>query len=245
MERETQYYIAQGEQVQGPFPVSRVLAWIESGKVRPEMLFSREGGAWRAGHECPELFPVARSGRARRSPARRAGRGRAPSDEPGPGRRSRRSVRRAAPGSVLTVVVLDFIAVVLYALLGFLMLGVGAVAAARHSGSEGLAQWFQIFGVVMLVFAGAYVALAVFLIKGSSVARVLQIALSALSLVASLVQIVRIGTVEMMGMFGLALNALIIVLLLTPTAAAFFTGADPARSSRRGGGGRPARRRAR
>ena len=55
--QETRYYIAQGENVQGPFPRSRVLALIAEGKVRADMLFSAEGGDWVSGHECPDLFP--------------------------------------------------------------------------------------------------------------------------------------------------------------------------------------------
>ncbi|MDA1196068.1 MAG: hypothetical protein O2894_12930, partial [Planctomycetota bacterium] len=54
---EPQYYIAQGEKVQGPFPLSRrVVGWAQMGRVRPDMLFSREGGAWVAGRDCPEIF---------------------------------------------------------------------------------------------------------------------------------------------------------------------------------------------
>ncbi len=55
--REPQYFIAQGQDVQGPFDKSRVLKWIQAGRARPEMLYSLEGGDWRQGHQCPELFP--------------------------------------------------------------------------------------------------------------------------------------------------------------------------------------------
>lgn len=58
MDREPQFWIAQGQQVQGPFPLSRVRGWIAAGRARPEMLYSRDGGPWRPGPEHPELFPA-------------------------------------------------------------------------------------------------------------------------------------------------------------------------------------------
>ena len=56
---EPQWTIAQGENVQGPFPESKVRRYIEAGRVRADMLFSRDGGDWVPGHEIPALFPPA------------------------------------------------------------------------------------------------------------------------------------------------------------------------------------------
>ena len=43
---EPRYFIAQGENVQGPFTRSRVLDLVRQGKVRADMMFSLEGGEW-------------------------------------------------------------------------------------------------------------------------------------------------------------------------------------------------------
>lgn len=57
-EAELRYYIAQGAHIQGPYLASRVRELIAEQQVRPDMQFSLEGGAWRPGPECPELFPA-------------------------------------------------------------------------------------------------------------------------------------------------------------------------------------------
>ena len=56
---ESNYHIAQGENVQGPYTKSQVLQLIEEGKVRQDMLFSKDGADWVEGGQCPELFPSA------------------------------------------------------------------------------------------------------------------------------------------------------------------------------------------
>ncbi len=56
---EPRYFIAQGENVQGPFTRSRVLELARQGKVCAEMMFSLEGGEWVQGHQVPDLFPQA------------------------------------------------------------------------------------------------------------------------------------------------------------------------------------------
>ena len=58
---EPQYYIAQGQDVQGPFTAAKIRAYIRAGRVRKEMMFSRDGGPWVAGSEIPELFPAAQA----------------------------------------------------------------------------------------------------------------------------------------------------------------------------------------
>ncbi|MHC5011377.1 MAG: hypothetical protein ACYTG6_10560 [Planctomycetota bacterium] len=62
MEGETRYYIAQGENVQGPFPRSKVVDLIRQGRARPDMLYSAEGGPWIVGHEVADLFPGGAAG---------------------------------------------------------------------------------------------------------------------------------------------------------------------------------------
>ncbi|MDF1702257.1 MAG: GYF domain-containing protein, partial [Planctomycetota bacterium] len=160
---DPQYWIAQGEDVQGPYARSKLRAWIAAGRVRPDMLFSLEGGEWVQGHDCPELFapeigggassgppamPAAQAAPASAAPSRGGGRRRRrPARARGPARRDRdqddddggrgRHARPAGPpGAVMTVVILDFLGVALY---GFL--GVGAillVAAAKKDGSTGM-----------------------------------------------------------------------------------------------------------
>ena len=39
-------WIRQGDQVQGPFPTDKVLEWVIAGKIRPEMMLSRDGAEW-------------------------------------------------------------------------------------------------------------------------------------------------------------------------------------------------------
>ena len=56
---ESNYHIAQGENVQGPYTKSQVLQLVEEGKVRQDMLFSKDGADWVEGSHCPELFPGA------------------------------------------------------------------------------------------------------------------------------------------------------------------------------------------
>jgi len=54
---EPRYFIAQGENVQGPFTRSRVMDLVRQGKVTADMMFSLEGGEWVQGHQIPDLFP--------------------------------------------------------------------------------------------------------------------------------------------------------------------------------------------
>ncbi len=56
---DSRYFVAVGQNVQGPFTQKRLLELIASGKVRASMMFSLEGGEWVPGSQCPELFPPA------------------------------------------------------------------------------------------------------------------------------------------------------------------------------------------
>ena len=49
-------YIRQGEDVQGPFPVERVRAFIRAGKATSDMAYSRDGQHWVLGSEIPGFF---------------------------------------------------------------------------------------------------------------------------------------------------------------------------------------------
>ncbi len=56
---ESRYFVAVGQNVQGPFTQKRLLELIAIGKVHADMMFSLEGGEWVSGSQCPELFPRA------------------------------------------------------------------------------------------------------------------------------------------------------------------------------------------
>ena len=266
---EPQYWIAQGENVQGPFGRQQVLAWIDAGKVRADMLFSRDGGDWVAGHELPELFapaapaaappppvapafddaPPARSrGRHGRSAARSRRHDYDDYDDEPRGRPARRGGKPKPPGAVMTVVILDFISAALYGFAGvasFLL-----VAAAKKEGEGGgLTNIVLFLGLVALVMAALYLLLGILIKGGSSGARVAQILLSGLGILMGLGTLVQ-GEVDISSIIGLAINILIVVLLLGRDASAFFTAASGMTGRRRprtvgggGGGGRGRRRR--
>ena len=69
---EQQFFIRQGESVQGPFSVEKIRAWISTGRVRPEMELSEDGtNFWRGDQiaglfDAPATAPVATSGAAPR-----------------------------------------------------------------------------------------------------------------------------------------------------------------------------------
>lgn len=53
---ESNYHIAQGENVQGPYTRTQALELIQQGKARIDMLYSKDGADWVEGYDCPELF---------------------------------------------------------------------------------------------------------------------------------------------------------------------------------------------
>lgn len=158
---EPQYYIAQGQNVQGPFTAEKIRAYIQAGRVRKEMLFSQDGGPWVIGSEIPALFPAAAQGAPpplpeaqaaapapvaaaapEPAPVRRAPSPRRRAPARGPRRRddhddyddrhARRSRRPVGmPGSVLAVVIIDFIYAALAGLGGILMLLAASAARAQ------------------------------------------------------------------------------------------------------------------
>ena len=118
---EPQYFIRQGEVVQGPFSGERIRGWIATGRVRPEMELSDDGTRFRRGDQFPGLFdaPVAA---AESESAPRPGRRR--DDDSGP-RRSRSTSRPPPPASIVVI--------------GCRVLGVIALIVALSVG-----QWAQI-----------------------------------------------------------------------------------------------------
>ena len=255
---EPQYYIAQGQDVQGPFPRSRILSWIEQGKVRDDMLFSLEGGDWVPGHDVPELFPTAtpaplaapapghapvRGGAP--APARRRG-GRAPrrrrddyddyDDEP----RGRRSLHRGkprAPSSVMVVVILDFIGAAIYGGLG--VFSIIAVAAVRSTGEKtgAAGNFLLLLGMFTIALAIAFIVLGILIKGGSNGARIAQVIISGLALLSGMGGLAS-GDVGFGTLFGIAINILIIAMLFGREASMFFAEAS-------GRGGRPRGRRRR
>ena len=63
----TQFFIRQGDDVQGPFGRARIRALVRRGRLRPEMELSRDRVSWTAASEVPGLFDGPRT---RRSPKR-------------------------------------------------------------------------------------------------------------------------------------------------------------------------------
>jgi hypothetical protein len=59
MAQGSQYYIAQGENVQGPFPLGQIERFVREGKARADMMYSVDGGEWVQGYDLPDLFPDA------------------------------------------------------------------------------------------------------------------------------------------------------------------------------------------
>jgi hypothetical protein len=111
---EQQFFIRQGEKVQGPFSVERIRGWIAAGRMHPEMELSEDGTSFRRGDQIPGLFDAPVADDAVRAPAREA---RAGSSGP------RTERPRSAPAPTVSVVA---IACRVLAVIGlFLALGVG------------------------------------------------------------------------------------------------------------------------
>ncbi len=163
---EPRYFIAQGENVQGPFTRTRVLELIQQGKVRADMMFSLEGGAWVQGHQVPDLFPAGAAGSAPlagyadaqgHTPAPPTPAGATP--RPSSGRRGGRRRPRLRPhrgGTVLTMGILGIVCAgcFVFGIIAWVM-GSGDLGQMR-SGSmdrsgEGTTQAGMICGIVGVV----------------------------------------------------------------------------------------------
>ncbi len=53
---EDQWWIAQGDNVQGPFTTDVVRRFIRAGRATEDLRYSRDGGTWTVGREFPALF---------------------------------------------------------------------------------------------------------------------------------------------------------------------------------------------
>jgi hypothetical protein len=251
MEAERTYYISQGKNVQGPFERSRILGWIESGRVRPEMLFSLDGNAWVRGHDCPDLFgltldptpavtpavpsvavppavlaapPAPAVPEARAPGSRTSGRRTAREERP------RRGGRRRIPGSVGTVSIIDFILAGLRLLLALLLNG---VATRLHEATElerafGLSRsadqvigLLQTMAVVYVMVAILGFVMGAWIRSGSRTAWGVHLVFAALASAAELWSVLD-GNVRLGAILALALDVLVLVLLLGRDARAFF-----------------------
>ncbi len=155
---------AVGQNVQGPFTQRRLLELIAEGKVRDDMMFSLEGGEWRPGSQCPELFPPAAASPAS-TVAPLAGQG--PPSAPRPpapvsssrtgGRRDGRR-RRYKEHRGNTVLVLGILGLVVCGICGIIAWVMGAAdlremrAGIMDPSGRGSTQAGMICGIIATVF---------------------------------------------------------------------------------------------
>jgi hypothetical protein len=265
-EEPPRYYIAQGQDVQGPFERAALLQWIQQGKVRPEMMFCEEDtDTWVSGHDCPDLFPhLARPAPLVPVPRQPVAPQPAPVYEmdegPAPVPRSlRHDVEHAhrahrappAPGGVIFAAVLDFLnaAICLWFVIGVVqwMDLMDALTGGEYDKSP-------FIGLMLAgaLFALGYIVLGFFLLKGSSGARIVQYVLSGLGIFAAVLRLSQIGeagsAAKLTLGISIAVAVLVIVLISTPQASEFFARSGrrhPYRGPPRGGAyrRRPRRRR--
>lgn len=101
---ERQFFIRQGEKVQGPFAEERLRGWIAAGRVRPEMELSEDGATFRRGAEFAGLFDASAPEAPPDAPPEPvvAKRRRSRDEEEAP-RRSLSSSRPPAPASIVVI----------------------------------------------------------------------------------------------------------------------------------------------
>jgi hypothetical protein len=157
---ESNYHIAQGENVQGPHTLPQAQKLIEEGKVRADMLFSRDGADWVEGYQLPELFPDALG--APEAPVRRD------AENPGlhrGGSRGRGRVEAHRGGAILA---LGIIGVVLCQICGIIAWVMGnkdlaKMKAGRMDRSgEGMTQAGKILGIISVALMVIGIAWVVF-----------------------------------------------------------------------------------
>lgn len=173
---ESNYHIAQGENVQGPYTYTKLMELIAQGRARPEMLFSRDGADWVEGFDCPELFaesepaevplgaPAAapapglgdNPGLHRRGSGRRVGGGRDGGRRDGGGRTSRRG--RVEPHRGTAIFVLGLLGLVMscgiFGVIAWVMANpdLEKMRAGRMDRSgEGLTVAGKILGIISVV----------------------------------------------------------------------------------------------
>ena len=144
---ESNYHIAQGENVQGPYTKSQVEQLIEEGKVRVDMLFSRDGADWVEGRDCPELFPDAMPAAPVRGGAQNPGLHRS-------GSRGRTRVEAHRGGAILA---LGIIGIVICGICGIIAWVMGNTDLAKMKAGrmdrsgEGMTQAGRILGIISTV----------------------------------------------------------------------------------------------
>ena len=241
---ETQYYIAQGENVQGPFPESKVRDYIQRGRVRKEMMFSVNGGDWVKGSTLPQLFPAAQAppppakktapaAPAAPAPARARVR-----DEPAPrGHTPRRArvadrPRRGPPSGFLTASIMDFIYAGL-ALAGgawLSMMSSAAIERLRNSPEGIIESWtnpelieqlevFVTMGWVFVVSGCVALVMGIAIRSGTAEARTAQfiVSIGLLGLCGWAMWNQWIGVITLIG-FGTQVAAIFLMMQLRPTA---------------------------
>ncbi len=256
MEPEPQYYILQGENVQGPYALSKVRAYIEQGRVRANMKFSRDGGDWVRGRECPELFPSAKPGPSPApaapapspnkapAPSRSRERSAAPPREARQGRRSRRPTRRHMPSSVLSISVLDFVRSLLALIAGIIVMALvshieSQMPLARlledaesYAEMEDALNTVRLIGYLGFLLAALYLLLGIWIRSGQPAARGMQFLVTGLSLAYAAYALLNEAAAKS-SILGIAIDVLILILLCGSDTSAFFSGREPRRRGRR------------
>lgn len=161
---QSNYHIAQGENVQGPYTLAQTQQLVEQGKVRADMLFSRDGADWVEGYQLPELFPDALA--APEAPVRRG------AENPGLHRggsrgRSRGRVEAHRGGAVLALGIVGIVFCQICGPIAWVMgnTDLAKMKAGRMDRSgEGLTQAGKILGIIATILLVLVLAYIVFII---------------------------------------------------------------------------------
>ncbi len=173
-----EWWIAQGEDMQGPFTLEAMHRFVRAGKATEELYYSVNGGDWTLGSELPELFAPPSPQPGTQAPAR---------ERPG---RSRRTSRSDAYGDVFdesgrnptrrhladeTGVPMTIKVAASIVFLGAALKAVAALLVA-DGGAAG-----NIAGLVILGMGLLQAVIGFYVLKGSDSARIILILLSLLS----------------------------------------------------------------
>lgn len=225
--QEAEYFIRQGDSVQGPFPESQIRAWVAQGRARQDMEFAEPGQVWVSGHDLPHLFapegepeayrPERSVGRRSRGRAGRRSRGSHPDD----GEEGFSYADRPTPPTPVVI------ASILIYLMGTLVGITGVLLLMMTHGLNVL-----MLALSVLVLAVAYFVLGTGVRKGAPTARNLVILITALFIAIRIKDLIETGNLVLV---GAVLNGVVmIVLLVLPASAAYFKRASrPLRRSRR------------
>ncbi len=215
---EDRWWIAQGENVQGPFTTPVMRRFIRTGKATEDRRYSRDGRTWTVGRALPELFaPPPTTDTSGGPPRTRVeAYGRVFDDAPHAGGRTFDPDSETAPRTVKIASWIVFLTSVI-------AIFAAAVMVARFPGAADA-------GLVLVGFALVYAVLGFYVMKGVNWVRITLIVLSVL---AGLRSIRGLGGENgALGLFDLALHATVIGTLLSDSAVRFCS-RPRARSSRR------------